>query len=174
MSAFDERHCPVFGRPWQQAPPATDTMGSGSPWVAPLRGRNSGMGRCPSLPLGLSVGEVERGRCRTDSHQPSKRATPDRRRRRGKLALNSAARRLSQCSLQGRIKRAEKPGAVLLGQRSWCAGIRSELPEVPRYFATDECVAYIIARPSSIRCLRASHLFPRSGPKMFRGPYLSY
>src|SRR6516165_1610519 len=31
-----EWHCLVFGRPWQQAPPATDTIGQRDPWVARL------------------------------------------------------------------------------------------------------------------------------------------
>jgi hypothetical protein len=61
--------------------------------------------------------------------------------------LGSAAGRLSQCSLHGRIKRAEKPGAVPLGQRSRSAGIRSELTQVPGYFTTDERVTDIRLRP---------------------------
>ena len=65
----------------------------------------------------------------------------------GAPAFDSAGGRLSQCSLHGRIEHAEKPGAVLPGQRSWPAGIRSELPEVPCYLATDERVTYIRLRP---------------------------
>jgi hypothetical protein len=88
----------------------------------------------------------------------SRRAMPDRRRGRGARALGSGAGRFSQCSLQGRIKHAEKPGSVPLGQRSWSAGIRSALPEVPGYLATDECVAYICLRPLYATAHRAGHL----------------
>src|SRR5260370_8043512 len=55
----------------------------------------------------------------------------------------SAAGRLSHCSLQGRIKRAEKPGPVPVGQRSTFAGIRSQLPQVPGYLSTGERITYI-------------------------------
>ena len=55
----------------------------------------------------------------------------------------SAAGRLSHCSLQGRIKRAEKPGPVPVGQRSRSAGIRSQLPQVPGYLSTGERITYI-------------------------------
>jgi len=34
--AANERHCLVFGHPWQQAPPATVTIGQRDPWVARL------------------------------------------------------------------------------------------------------------------------------------------
>ena len=61
--------------------------------------------------------------------------------------FGSAPCRLSQCIPQGRIKRAKKPGPVPAGQRSRSAGIRSEVPEVPRYLATDECVPDIRLRP---------------------------
>jgi hypothetical protein len=57
--------------------------------------------------------------------------------------FGSGAGRFSQCSLQGRIKRAEKSGPVSLGQRSWSASMRSEFPEVPRDLTTDERVPYI-------------------------------
>ena len=60
----------------------------------------------------------------------------------------SPANRLSQCSLQGRIERAEKPGPVTLGERKWAARIRSELPEVPRYLTADESVTNIRLGPS--------------------------
>src|ERR1700730_9579173 len=59
----------------------------------------------------------------------------------------SAAGRLPQCSLHDRIERAEEPRLVPLGQRGWSAGIRSQLPEVPRDLATDERVSYIRLRP---------------------------
>ena len=62
-------------------------------------------------------------------------------------AFGSRAGRFSQCGLHGGVKHAEKPRAVLVGQRSWSAGIRSELAEVPRYLATDERIAYIRLRP---------------------------
>ena len=61
--------------------------------------------------------------------------------------VSSPVGRLSQCSLHGRIKRAEKSGPVLLGQRSWPAGIRPELPKVPGYLTTGERIAYIRLRP---------------------------
>jgi len=54
---------------------------------------------------------------------------------------------LSQCSLHGGIKRAEKSGAVPLGQRGWSAGDRSKFPEVPRYFTPGERIPYIRLRP---------------------------
>jgi len=69
------------------------------------------------------------------------------RRRRWGAGLGSSSSRLSQCSLQGRIEDAEKPGAVSLSQRGRSTSIRSELPEVPRYLATDECVPDIRLRP---------------------------
>ena len=53
---------------------------------------------------------------------------------------------LSQCSLYGRIERAEKLRSVLFGNRRWPAGIYSEFPEVPRYFTPSECVAYVHLR----------------------------
>ena len=62
--------------------------------------------------------------------------------------IDSAARRLSQCSLQGRIECDEKPGPVPLAQRSWAARIRPELPEVPRYLTADESVTDIRLGPS--------------------------
>jgi hypothetical protein len=60
--------------------------------------------------------------------------------------FGSAARRLSQCSLQSRIKRL-RTRIGPSGQGSWSAGIRSELPELPRYLATDERITYIRLRP---------------------------
>jgi hypothetical protein len=54
---------------------------------------------------------------------------------------------VSYCSLHCRIKGAEKTGPVLLGQRSGSAGIRSQLPQVPGYFATGKRVSYIRLRP---------------------------
>ena len=61
--------------------------------------------------------------------------------------IDSAARRLSQCSLQGRIECDEKPGPVPLAQRSWAARIRSELPEVPLYLTAGECITDIHLSP---------------------------
>jgi hypothetical protein len=55
----------------------------------------------------------------------------------------SAGGRLSHCSLQGRIKHAEKPGPVPVGQRSRSAGVRSQLPQVPGYLSTGERITYI-------------------------------
>jgi hypothetical protein len=62
----------------------------------------------------------------------------------------SAAGRLSHCSLQGRIKNTEKPGPVLVGQRSRSAGIRSQLPQVPGYLSTGERIT--LYSPVSIVC----------------------
>jgi len=62
--------------------------------------------------------------------------------------IDSAARRLSQCSLQGRIECAEKLGPVPLGERRWAARIRSELPEMLRYLTADECATDIRLSPS--------------------------
>ena len=62
--------------------------------------------------------------------------------------IDSAVRRLSQCSLQGRIECAEKPGPVPLGERRWAARIRSELPEMLRYLTADECATDIRLSPS--------------------------
>ena len=62
--------------------------------------------------------------------------------------IDSAARRLSQCSLQGRIECDEKPGPVPLGERRWAARIRSELPEMLRYLTADECATDIRLSPS--------------------------
>src|ERR1700751_538384 len=56
---------------------------------------------------------------------------------------DSVTRRLPHCSLQGRIKRAEKPGPVPVGQMSRSAGIRSQLPQVPGYLSTGERITYI-------------------------------
>ena len=61
--------------------------------------------------------------------------------------IDSAARRLSQCRLQGRIKCAQKPGPIPLGERRWAARIRSELSEVPRYLTAGECIADIRLSP---------------------------
>ena len=63
------------------------------------------------------------------------------------VAFASGAARFSQCSLQSGIQRAEKPGQVLLGQRSRSAGTHSELPKVPRYLASNKRVADIRLRP---------------------------
>src|SRR5262249_45207888 len=52
----------------------------------------------------------------------------------------SATSSLPQRSLHNGIEHAEKPGAVSLGYRSWSAGTRSELPQVPRNLTTDKCV----------------------------------
>jgi hypothetical protein len=62
-------------------------------------------------------------------------------------AFGSESGTLSQWSLHGCIKRAEKPRPVPLGQGSWSAGIRSELLGAPRDLATDERVTYIRLRP---------------------------
>src|SRR4029077_7142944 len=59
----------------------------------------------------------------------------------------SAAGRLAQRSLHDRIERAEEPRLIPLGQRGWSAGIRSQLPEVPRDLTTHERVGYIRLRP---------------------------
>ncbi len=61
--------------------------------------------------------------------------------------IGSVPGRLSRCRLHGRIKRAEKTGAVLVGQWSGSTGICSELPEVPRDLTTCERVPYIRLRP---------------------------
>ena len=66
----------------------------------------------------------------------------------GPSAFRSAVGRLSQCSLQGRIECAEKPGPVTLGERRWAARIRSDLPEVPRYLTADKSVTDIRLGPS--------------------------
>src|SRR5262249_16767728 len=59
----------------------------------------------------------------------------------------SATSSLPQRSLHNGIEHAEKPGAVILGYRSWSAGTRSELPQVPRNLTTDKCVTDIRLRP---------------------------
>ena len=60
---------------------------------------------------------------------------------------NSATGRLSQCSLHSRIKRAEKPGPILLGQRSRSASIGSELAQVWRNLPAGKSVTYVRRRP---------------------------
>src|SRR5271166_4570077 len=77
----------------------------------------------------------------------SMRTIPAGRQQMGAPAFRSAVGRLSQCSLQGRIECAEKPGPVLLGQRSRSAGVRSEFAEVPRDLTTSKGVTYIRLRP---------------------------
>jgi hypothetical protein len=49
--------------------------------------------------------------------------------------------------LHCRIKRAEKTGPILLGQRSGSVGIRSQLPQVAGYFTTGKRISYIRLRP---------------------------
>jgi len=78
-------------------------------------------GRCP--PFELSAGKAEHTRSRTAGYcAVEMRGGGD-----AAPTFASAAGRLSKCSLQGRIKRAEKLGPVPIGQRSRSAGIRSEL-----------------------------------------------
>lgn len=57
--------------------------------------------------------------------------------------------RLSQCSLQGRIERAEEPGPIRLGQRGWPAGVRPQLAQVPSDLTTGKRIADIRLRPLS-------------------------